>query len=375
MGDLDNQWKLFFGGGNGNAEDNVISSDEEENEQDLGDVDNEMNDESLKLTEKTRPVCSELYISTKTKIAYLNSKIDIYDAFWKLPIIKYYVQSEGPIKKQMKFSTSSQDELNEIESQLKNQYCVNQYVIEHIENPNGRIKFKDQRKISIGISKKDITSYRIKQKRAFFNCFVVIFRVLDQDDETFKEMHVKVFNTGKLEMPGIKSDVMMKRLQTLIIQFLEPLVGDGLKFQEKSETVLINSNFRCGYYINRDVLYRVLKFKYRINCNYDACSYPGIQCKFFYDINLDEQTGQPPVGEEGRKQSKYLEISFMIFRTGSVLVVGKCNEDVLFKIYDFIKKMLETEYMTIGKCLVPKHIDVEKKRIPKIRRKTITISK
>jgi hypothetical protein len=118
-----------------------------------------------------------------------------------------------------------------------------------------------------------------------------------------------------------------------------------------------------------------LKFKYRINCNYDACSYPGIQCKFFYDINLDEQTGQPPVGEEGRKQSKYLEISFMIFRTGSVLVVGKCNEDVLFKIYDFIKKMLETEYMTIGKCLVPKHIDVEKKRIPKIRRKTITISK
>ncbi|MBM3454977.1 MAG: hypothetical protein FJX80_07495 [Bacteroidetes bacterium] len=75
MGDLDNQWKLFFGGGNNNEEDNVTSSDEEENEQDPGDVDNEMNDESLKLTEKTRPVCSELYISTKTKIAYLNSKI------------------------------------------------------------------------------------------------------------------------------------------------------------------------------------------------------------------------------------------------------------------------------------------------------------
>jgi hypothetical protein len=34
--------------------------------------------------------------------------------------------------------------------------------------------------------------------------------------------------------------------------------------QEKSETVLINSNFRCGYYINREKLYNLLKYKYKI---------------------------------------------------------------------------------------------------------------
>jgi hypothetical protein len=34
----------------------------------------------------------------------------------------------------------------------------------------------------------------------------------------------------------------------------------------------------------------------------------------------------------------------MIFRTGSVLIVGKCEEYVLYKIYDFIKQILETEY-------------------------------
>jgi len=34
----------------------------------------------------------------------------------------------------------------------------------------------------------------------------------------------------------------------------------------------------------------------------------------------------------------------MIFRTGSVLIVGKCEEHVLYKIYDFIKQILETEY-------------------------------
>ena len=37
------------------------------------------------------PKCSDIYISTQTKIAYLNSTIDLYRiGFWKLPIINYY---------------------------------------------------------------------------------------------------------------------------------------------------------------------------------------------------------------------------------------------------------------------------------------------
>ena len=37
----------------------------------------------------------------------------------------------------------------------------------------------------------------------------------------------------------------------------------------------------------------------------------------------------------------------MIFRTGSVLVVGKCENDILYHIYDFIKGILETNYVEI----------------------------
>jgi len=339
-----------------------------------------------KLTEETCPKCTPLYVSTKTKISYLSKPIEINSVFWDIPVLKYAVPKEGAIKKQMKFSTTDPAELAIIHDRLQREVaCVNEYVIEHIENPDGRIKFKDQRKISVGLCKKDIVSYRIKQKRAFFNCFVIILRIADEEDEqrNFKEMHVKVFNTGKLEIPGIKTDRMMMRVQTLLVQILRPIVGEDLDFQRgNSETVLINSNFKCGYYINRDALYRMLKYKYRINCNYDACSYPGIQCKFFYVKGSDEQSGQQPAhfaaGEETNRHKKacndtkaHYEISFMIFRTGSVLIVGKCNEDVLHEIYDFIRTMLETEYMTIGKCLVPLECALEKKRVPKVRRKVL----
>ena len=378
-----------------NALDEEESSDEAEHNQNDDPNDNDVDHcvvSALTLTEDTNPKCTPIYVSTKTKISYLSKPVDIHAAFWEIPVLKYAVPKEGTIKKQMKFSTTDPHELAAIQARLKKEVaCVNEFVIEHIENPEGRIKFKDQRKISIGLCKKDIVSYRIKQKRAFFNCFVVILRIMDDDDAhgNFKEMHVKVFNTGKLEIPGVKTDTMLHKVQTLLVQILKPILGDDLDFQrDQCETVLINSNFKCGYYINRDALYHMLKYKYRINCNYDACSYPGIQCKFFYvqGMQLGEQTGQQPVHfmddattmtnkhKKARNDTKpHYEISFMIFRTGSVLIVGKCNEDVLHEIYDFIKTMLETEYMTIGKCLVSND-PLEKKRVPKVRRKVLIFS-
>ena len=37
----------------------------------------------------------------------------------------------------------------------------------------------------------------------------------------------------------------------------------------------------------------------------------------------------------------------MIFRTGSVLMVGKCDEPTLYQIYEFLKNLLCVEYNLI----------------------------
>ena len=88
-----------------------------------------------------------------------------------------------------------------------------------------------------------------------------------------------------------------------------------------------------------------------MNCNYDSCSYPGIQSKFYYipDRRPDDQNGQQPVSMD----MPYYEVSFMIFRTGSILIVGKCNEDILHVIYRFICSILETEYSGIQMGDIP----------------------
>ena len=304
-----------------------------------------------------------IYISTKTKIAYLNQPINIYDIFWEIPVQHYYRRCEGVIKKQIKFQTTDPAFIASIKEKLEQQpRCYDEYVIEHIENPNGRITYKDQRKVSIGLCKKDLQGGNLKKKRAFFNCFVVILRInggiappderAPEDDILYKEMHVKVFNTGKLEIPGIQEDSTLTHVLQLLVSVLRPYMGEGLDYiKNRCETALINSNFNCGFYIDRDTLFQLLKYKYRMNCNYDSCSYPGIQSKFYYipDRRPDDQNGQQPVSMD----TPYYEVSFMIFRTGSILIVGKCNEDILHVIYRFISSILVTEYSVIQMGAIP----------------------
>ena len=193
-------------------------------------------------------------------------------------------------------------------------------------------------------------------------------------DCTFKEFHVKVFNTGKLEIPGVQSEDVFIIILQQILGILQSYTEEPLYYKENStENVLINSNFNCGFYINRETLYDILKMKYNIQAIYDPCSYPGIQCKFYYNPDIGIQSGSQ-ISEENRHLYKNIkEVSFMIFRTGSVLIVGRCDEDVLRIIYEFLKNILLTEYKNINQ----KNIKVDeyvKDKKKKVRRKNIYVN-
>ena len=313
------------------------------------------------------PKCSDIYISTKTKISFLNQPIELKDLFWKIPIIKYYEQKEGIIKKQIKIQSFNKEDLDRLSTKLKEYYFYKVHIINSSDNNEKNI-FRDTRKISIGINKKDIINTRCKEKSAFYNCFVIVLRVFIND--LFKEFHVKIFNTGKLEIPGIKEDYELYIVLDKIINIINKLTGynDIDYFKNKIENVLINSNFNCGYYINRERLYNILRNKYNINSCYDPCSYPGIQSQFYYNI-CDESYIQTGVQPTNLKEN-FIKISFMIFRTGSILMVGKCDEKILNVIYKYLKKILLDEYHLIN----TENIDINTLKIDKkkkIKKRTI----
>ena len=106
--DVDNEWAKFI-----SPDYNDVSSDED----DLSPINtiSEPNLLSDNLVEP--PKANAIYISTKSKIAYLDREIDLKQIFWKIPVIPYSTPANGVIKKQMKFNSSTQEEVNYI---LKN---------------------------------------------------------------------------------------------------------------------------------------------------------------------------------------------------------------------------------------------------------------
>jgi TATA-box binding protein (TBP) (component of TFIID and TFIIIB) len=294
------------------------------------------------------PDSSSLFISTKTKILYLNVSIDLNELFWKLPMINYDSLEEGIIKKETRFNFVTKENVLLFEENMKimketnNNKNINVTILNQIDNPTGRITFKDVRKVEIGICKNDlIKNKKNKKKNAFYNSFVFIYRLFINNK--YKEFHIKLFNTGKIEIPGIQTEESVDLIMKKIINILTPYYDTDV-YEKDRTTILINSNFTCNYYVNREKLFHILKTKYSFGGNYDPCNYPGILCK--YNINNKK-------------------ISFMIFRTGSVLIVGKCNDEDVYNIYQNLRKIFKDEYneiCEINTIILPKKI---KKRVKK----------
>jgi len=324
------------------------------------------------------PKCSEIYISTKTKIAYLNQDIDLSAIFWEIPSLQYQERKEGVLKKQMKINCLCDTDVEELEKKIdiikKTDTCINVDILKQVKEGR-KTKFKDTRKVNIGLNAKDLITFRKKKKGAFYNCFVLILRIWT--GITFKEIHVKVFNTGKLEIPGIRDENLLLKALDLIIKILQPYKEKLLCYKPESiQTVLINSNFSCNYYINREKLCSILKYKYYINVIFDSCSYPGIQCKFYYNKNNIKHEGICRCKNKcnkkgsGQGEGQCKEISFMIFRTGSVLIVGNCTEKILNIIYIFLKGVFKEEY---GEIAIEGDVNKAPKKKKRVRKKKIFI--
>jgi hypothetical protein len=382
---IDDEWSTFVSSCGQNSFSSTFTNKENINKSNI----NEISENNQLYTQQqiykpsiNTPKCEDLYISTKTKVVFLNQEIDINRIFWNIPIIEYWKPMNGVVKKQMKIVSKNVEEFEEYLNKLKNVDYYTENIIKQIDNQNARrIKFKDERKITIGISKKDIMNCRGKIKNAFYNCFAIILRF--EYDGVFREIHVKVFNTGKMEIPGILNKRLLDIVKEMILDCIQPHVENKLSFIEndKDENVLINSNFNCGFYINREKLHNILSKKYGIETSYDPCSYPGVKCKYYFNNEMDfdqnKQFGKINLEDRSMKMSelgenkKYTEVSFMIFRTGSCLIVGNCSEKILTFIFEFIKKILMDEYQTIS---IMTEESINKNKKTKLRKKIVSIS-
>ena len=86
------------------------------------------------------PISTDIYISTQTKIIYLNKSIDLLRCFWQIPITTYSQPKKGVVKKQMKLSFLNNSEITQLHELLKHEVVVDEQIISRVLNSEGEIK-------------------------------------------------------------------------------------------------------------------------------------------------------------------------------------------------------------------------------------------
>lgn len=339
----------------------------------IAEISPELNEKKKEESETQEvPNPTPLYISTKTLIAPLDMSrcepLNIEEIFWNIPIIPYYVREEGIIKKQKVIKCDEKKDLQKLESNieiLNRTGRCKETILKSIDDPNGCTKFIEERNICVGICTKDILKNKKKTKRAFSNCVALIMRI-NMKGRSY-DYHIKIFDT-KFEIPGVKDIETFNIIKERTKGYVEEILHQKMYFiEKKNEEVLINSNFKCGFHLDREKLASILKTKYKMMVIYDPCIYPGVQCKYsnsdlfkIFGIKTD------PSLKDNKKNKKNKSGSFMIFRTGSVLIMGKLTDERLNKMYTFITNILKAEFFNIQhsepKKTILTNIDVQETR-------------
>lgn len=321
-----------------------------------------------------------LTISTRSKNAYLNTKtnVDIPALFWAMRIMPYVERREGVIKKQIKVQCSSPEELTTLRERLAHVPSHAFSKVEHIDDPASGKPFRFVAKLSIGLSNKEVKAHRAQEKDAFFNSFTMVLRIRYKGQ--FKEIVVKVFNKNSLSLPGMLDDELRGRTLALIDQVLgeasqmvAPNTPPLAHLPGTISDVMVNSNFWCGFGLDRNKVLELMRTVYGLETSYDPITYPGVICRYYQPtkegvdwppgrcpctppcstLRIGDKKGKKKRNPEAEAEADALEygkcqkLTLMLFRTGSVLIVGRCPQELLEKVHRFVAQALLEHRSTI----------------------------
>jgi len=233
------------------------------------------------------------------------------------------------------------------------------------EEQKAKQKAKAQEKIIIGTCSRDELTKRKKSKNIFFNQATLVVRRAVSPN-IYKEVNIKLFKNGGIQMTGIPSDTFAQETLTWLAAELKTFsesVLDGEAKPHRYSIQLINSDYQINGTINRERLHSILISEYNLFSSFESTIYQGCDTKYFYNDAAppDAVEGICPCGEtlcigngDGRSLGACKEITISPFHTGSIIITGARRFEQIEKAYIFINKILVKHCKDIIKPLPEK---------------------
>jgi len=251
---------------------------------------------------------------------------------------------------------------------------------------SGILKF-EQKKQVLGACHKDLFTNRKITKKPFYNQNTIILR--RPFESGFKEVNMKLFDSGGIQMTGVKSKEfaveavawLLELIKTLPISPFRPAISTSeissssvaSVTESKSKTKakpkpstntspsitkvdisLINTDYSLDCDIQQDNLHRLLIERYNLFSMLEKTIYQGVNAKYFYNTN-NHGTGVCACGlptfckgqgtGDGKGECKRITMS--IFRTGKIIITGARTMDQIEEAYRFLNHVFDTHKDTV----------------------------
>lgn len=224
----------------------------------------------------------------------------------------------------------------------------------------GILKMEHEKSV-IGYASRDAFSKRGVSDKTFFNQSTIVLRKATNLEHTqFKEVNVKLFGNGGIQMTGIPAEEFAKETLQWLLDQLTTVKADVFTIKpelQKFKVQLINSDYQVAHPINRTALHTILSRTYGLFSTFESTIYQGVNTKYYYNdqhpdkmrpgICLCTKRCRGQGTGEGPGECKRITMS--VFQTGKIIITGGRYLFQLEEAYHFLNKVLQTHAHTVLK--------------------------
>lgn len=229
---------------------------------------------------------------------------------------------------------------------------LSQYLIPFGYPEEGILKMEHKDRV-VGASARDLLTKKKAAKKSFFNQSTLVIRKRRLEDATqFKEVNIKLFANGGIQMTGITglefARVSLEWLLPILSEFPKAVSKDPL-FIKTLKIQLINSDYHVNGTIHRDNLHQIISASpYSLFSSLEKLIHQGVNIKYYY--NTSRTVGRPGIcncekacqGQgEGDAPGQCKKITILAFQTGDIIVTGARKYEQLEEAYNYMNQILK----------------------------------
>lgn len=218
----------------------------------------------------------------------------------------------------------------------------------------GVLKMEHDKSV-IGFASRDAFSKRGVSDKTFFNqSTIVVRKAINKEKTQFKEVNVKLFGNGGIQMTGIPAEEFAKDTLSWLLDELYTVKAATPIFTakptlEKFKVQLINSDYQVACPINRTALHTILSRTYGLFSTFESTIYQGVNTKYYYN-DKHPDPDRPGIclctkrcrGQgTGSGPGECKRITMSVFQTGKIIITGGRYMFQLEEAYNFLNRVLQ----------------------------------